>query len=167
MVHQPPDRLAVVFDDERVVANAGLMLAVTLGQRLGIEALVDEIVDLGDRPGAARPGARCFRSRTRCCWAPTASMIAVCCVPGAPKRCSVIARWRRRRWGRFCARSRLGMSASSIRSSRPRSPERGQRAPVRASERLVIDIDSFVGEVHGDAKQGAGYGYTGQRGYHP
>ena len=39
MVHQRPDRLAVVFDDERVVANAGLMLAVTLGQRLGIEAL--------------------------------------------------------------------------------------------------------------------------------
>ena len=25
---------------------------------------------------------------------------------------------------------------------------------------LVIDIDSFIGEVHGDAKQGAGYGYT-------
>ncbi len=58
MVHQRPDRLGVVFDDERVVANAGLMLAVTLGQRLGIEALVDEIVDLGDQPGAARPGRK-------------------------------------------------------------------------------------------------------------
>ena len=34
-------------------------------------------------------------------------------------------------------------------------------------ERLVIDIDSFVGEVHGDQKQGAGYGYTRQLGYHP
>ena len=28
--------------------------------------------------------------------------------------------------------------------------------------RLVIDIDSFVGEVHGHRKQGAGYGYTRQ-----
>jgi len=32
---------------------------------------------------------------------------------------------------------------------------------------LVIDIDSFVGEVHGDQKQGASYGYTHQLGYHP
>jgi hypothetical protein len=33
--------------------------------------------------------------------------------------------------------------------------------------RLVVDIDSFVGEVHGHRKQGAGYGYTGKLGYHP
>jgi hypothetical protein len=33
--------------------------------------------------------------------------------------------------------------------------------------RLVIDADSFVGEVHGYAKQGAGFGYTHKRGYHP
>jgi hypothetical protein len=34
-------------------------------------------------------------------------------------------------------------------------------------ERLVVDVDSFVGEVYGYAKQGAGYGYTHKRGYHP
>ena len=39
--------------------------------------------------------------------------------------------------------------------------------PSRANERLVVDVDSFVGEVHGYAKQGAAYGYTRQRGYHP
>ena len=33
--------------------------------------------------------------------------------------------------------------------------------------RLVVDMDSFVGEVHGYAKQGATFGYTRQRGYHP
>ena len=32
---------------------------------------------------------------------------------------------------------------------------------------LVIDIDSFIGAVHGDHKQGASYGYTRQLGYHP
>ena len=32
---------------------------------------------------------------------------------------------------------------------------------------LVIDIDSFIGEVHSDRKQGAGYGYTKKLGYHP
>jgi Transposase DDE domain group 1 len=30
-----------------------------------------------------------------------------------------------------------------------------------------VDIDSFIGEVHGYAKQGAAFGYTRRRGYHP
>ncbi len=30
-----------------------------------------------------------------------------------------------------------------------------------------MDVDSFVGEVYGYDKQGAGYGYTHKRGYHP
>jgi len=33
--------------------------------------------------------------------------------------------------------------------------------------RLVVDVDSFIGEVHGYKKQGAGFGYTKRRGYHP
>ena len=32
---------------------------------------------------------------------------------------------------------------------------------------LVIDLDSFVGEVHGKQKEGASYGHTKQLGYHP
>src|ERR1700757_1044646 len=35
------------------------------------------------------------------------------------------------------------------------------------SGRLVIDVDSFVGEVCGRLKQGAAYGYTKLLGYHP
>ncbi len=34
-------------------------------------------------------------------------------------------------------------------------------------ERLVVDVDSFIGEVHGYKKQGASFGYTKKRGYHP
>jgi hypothetical protein len=52
------DRLALAFDDERVVANAGLVLASTLADRLGIERVVDELLDLGGRPGGARPGRK-------------------------------------------------------------------------------------------------------------
>src|SRR5260370_19627383 len=33
--------------------------------------------------------------------------------------------------------------------------------------RLIIDVDSFIAEVHGYLKQGASFGYTKQRGYHP
>src|SRR3954466_7324433 len=58
MVHDLSDRSKVVFDDERVVVNAGTMLAVTLGRRLGIEALVDAAVRLGGGPGASRPGRK-------------------------------------------------------------------------------------------------------------
>jgi hypothetical protein len=52
------DSLGVEFDDERLVANAGLMLTSTLSERLGIARLVDETVDLGERPGSAWPGRK-------------------------------------------------------------------------------------------------------------
>ena len=52
------DRLQIAFDDERAVANAGLVLASTLATRLGIEQVVDETLDLGQRTGAARPGRK-------------------------------------------------------------------------------------------------------------
>ena len=50
------DSLRVVFDDERAVANAGLMLPASLAGRLGIEALVNEAVDLAGRTGGVLPG---------------------------------------------------------------------------------------------------------------
>ena len=31
----------------------------------------------------------------------------------------------------------------------------------------MVDVDSFIGEVHGYEKQGASFGYTKRRGYHP
>jgi len=52
------DRLQVRFDDERSVANAGIVLPGLLADRLGLEALVDAHVDLGDRVGAANPGRK-------------------------------------------------------------------------------------------------------------
>jgi hypothetical protein len=33
--------------------------------------------------------------------------------------------------------------------------------------RVIVDVDSFIGKVHGYAKQGAAFGYTRRRGYHP
>ena len=48
------DRLDVTFDDERLVANAGLMLPATLAQHLGLRELFDEHVDLGDAAGTGQ-----------------------------------------------------------------------------------------------------------------
>ena len=52
----PPDRIHVAFDDHRLVANAGLLLPVTLGHHLGLGELVDCHVDLGRAPGRANAG---------------------------------------------------------------------------------------------------------------
>ncbi len=51
-----PDRIRIAFDDTRLVANAGLLLPVTLAQHLGLGELVDSHVDLGDVPGRANTG---------------------------------------------------------------------------------------------------------------
>ncbi|MFV0295246.1 MAG: transposase [Hyphomicrobiaceae bacterium] len=40
-------------------------------------------------------------------------------------------------------------------------------AGPKADERVTIDLDSFVGQVYGYQKQGAGFGYTKERGLHP
>ena len=53
---EQPDRVHVAFDDHRLVANAGLLLPVTLAQRLGLSQLVDRHVDLGRAPGRANTG---------------------------------------------------------------------------------------------------------------
>lgn len=45
------DRFEVMFDDDRAVADAGLLLPATLAQRLGLEQAADELVDVGFRPG--------------------------------------------------------------------------------------------------------------------
>ena len=51
-----PDRIQIAFDDHRLVANAGLLLPVTLAQRLGLRELVDHHLDLGNAPGRANAG---------------------------------------------------------------------------------------------------------------
>jgi Transposase DDE domain group 1 len=56
--HVVLDQVEIAFDDPRAVAHAGLLLPATLAERLGIEQATDQLVDLGDRPGAARPGRK-------------------------------------------------------------------------------------------------------------
>ena len=48
----------MTFDDEHAVADAGLILPATLAQHLGLRALFDDHVDLGDAAGHANVGAK-------------------------------------------------------------------------------------------------------------
>jgi hypothetical protein len=53
------DSVRVAFNEERLISDAGLLIAATLSDRLGLEELVNESVWLGYRvPGAALPGRK-------------------------------------------------------------------------------------------------------------
>ena len=167
MVQDLPDRSEVVFDDERVVVNAGLVLAVTLGRRLGLEALIDAAVRLGGRPGASRPGRKVLSLVH-------AMLLGADCIDDseilrAGRTEAVLGH-------RPMAPSTLGTFLRSFTFGHVRQLDRVLGQVLRrawaagagpGAGRLVIDVDSFVGEVHGPCKQGAGYGYTGKLGYHP
>ena len=56
---RPRPALDIAFDistDDRLVADAGLLLPATLARRLGLQELADACVDLGDAPGRANAG---------------------------------------------------------------------------------------------------------------
>jgi len=50
------DRLDTAFDDDRLVADAGLLLPATLAAHLGLRELVETHLDLGQAPGRANVG---------------------------------------------------------------------------------------------------------------
>ncbi len=52
------DQVSVQFDDENLVANAGLVLPATLAQHLGLAELYRRHVHLGDAPGRANAGVK-------------------------------------------------------------------------------------------------------------
>jgi hypothetical protein len=162
-----PDRVAVAFDDERAVGDAGIVLPAVLAGRLGVEALVDEAVDLGDRPGSANAGAKVMTLVSA--MALGADSIDDCDILRSGRTAAVLGH-------RVAAPSTLGTFLRAFTFGHVRqldrvlgeSIERAWRAGAGPDAgRLVVDVDSFVGEVHGYQKQGAAFGYTRQRGYHP
>jgi len=167
MVHGSPDRLVVAFDDERVVANAGVLLPALLADRLGIEVLVERTVDLGERAGAANPGRKVMSLVSA--MALGADCIEDCAVLRSGQTSAVLGH-------AVAAPSTLGTFLRAFTFGHVRQLDRVLAESLRRAwlagagpgeERLVVDVDSFVGEVYGADKGGAGYGYTHKLGYHP
>jgi hypothetical protein len=130
-----PDTVVIAFDDDHAVANAGLLLPATLAQQLGIEAIVDQLVDLGERPGAYRPGRKVLTLLH-------AMAAGGDCIDDADVlRTGQTAQVLGHRvmapstLGRSCAHSPSGMSASSTRSPNSSSVGRGWLGPGRARRR--------------------------------
>ena len=162
------DGLQVDFDDERAVSDAGVMVVATLAQRLGIEALAGRLVRLRrDRPGAANAGRKVM-----------ALIFAMVLGAASIDDAEVLRAGRTRRLlgGWIPAPSTLGTFLRAFTFGHVRQLDallgealvRAWRAGAGPGDgRLVIDVDSFVGEVCGRLKQGAAYGYTKLLGYHP
>ena len=166
-VSQRIDRVEVTFDDPNLVANAGLLLVATLTGRLGLEALIDQTVRLAGRVGAFRPGRKVLTL--------VHAMIAGAChinhadILRAGSTSAVVGH-------RVMAPSTLGTFLRACTFGHVRQLEAViGHALTRAwaagagpgATPLVIDIDSTICEVSGHRKQGAGFGYTKVRGYHP
>ena len=161
------DRLDVTFDDEHLVANAGLMLPATLAQHLGLRELFDEHVHLGDAAGRANVGHKAM------------SLIHSALAGGDSIDDADVLRS-----GDTSAVLGHGVLAPSTLGTFLRSFSWGHARQLDkvAGELLrrawaagagpdevpvTIDVDSTICETYGLAKQGGVFGHTKVRGYHP
>jgi hypothetical protein len=161
------DRVEAMFDDETLVADAGLIVPATLMVRLGLETLVNQTLRLAGRVGGARPGRKVL------------TLVASILAGG-----SHIDHADRLRAGatqkvlpfKVMAPSTLGTFLRSFTFGHIRQLDRVIGETIRRAwilgagpgdRPVTIDLDSTICEVHGKAKQGAAYGYTKVFGYHP
>ena len=162
------DRICAVFDDHRLVADAGLILPVTLAHHLGLGELVDRHVDLGDAPGRANAGDKlltlvasalaggdCIDDADGLRAGGTERVLG--CTVKAPSTLGTFLR--SFRWGHVRQLDRVGREFLARAWAAGAGP---------GDDPLTIDLDSTVCETYGLAKEGAQrHNYTGQRGYHP
>ena len=160
---------SAVFDDPNLVSAAGLVPALALADRAGLRRLADEHLSVpGDK--GANAGLK------------VASLVAGM-VAGADS-IDDMALLRHGGMGRVFARayapSTLGsflraftfghvrqLDAVASRFLTNLAAQGGQAAPVLGDgtgARVLVDVDDTIIEVHGHAKQGAGFGYSGVRG---
>jgi hypothetical protein len=162
------DRLDTAFDDDRLVADAGLLLPATLAHHLGLGELVDEHLDLGSAPGRANAGDKlltlvlsalaggdCIDDADALRAGGTGRVL------GFPvKAASTLGTFLRSfRWGHVRQLDRVSRELLARAWAAGAGPGDGP---------LTIDLDSTICETYGLQKEGAtGYTWSGVRGYHP
>ena len=149
-----PDRIQIAFDEHRLVANAGLILPVTLAQHLGLRELVDNHVDLEAAPGRANTGDKMMTL--------VASALAggdciddadvlrtggtACTLGGTVKAPSTL--------GTFLRSFRWGHVRQLDRVSRELLARAWSAGAGSGDGPLTIDLDSTICETYGLAKGG-------------
>jgi hypothetical protein len=160
--------IQTTFDEDNLVANAGLIVPGALAQKLGVAELVDEHLRL---PAVAVGRANGGTKAMTVIGAMLAGADSIADVDvlraGAGgelfdqgRAPSTIGTWLR---GFFWASVRMLDKVS--RQVLARAWQAGL-GPDLTSD-LTVDFDSTICQVYGTAKQGAKFGYTKVRGYHP
>ena len=160
------DRVHATFDDESLVADAGLILVATLVARLELESLVNSTVRLVGRVGGAQPGRKVLTLIH-------AMLADADCIDDANRlragsTGAVLGH-------RVMAPSTLGTFLRAFTFGHVRqleavvgkAIERAWAMGAEPTGTLIVDVDSTICEVHGYQKHGAAYGYTRVLGYHP
>ena len=162
------DRLDTAFDDDRLVADAGLLLPATLAHHLGLRELVDAHLDLGRAAGRANAGDKLLSLVM-------SALAGGDCIDDAD---ALRAGGTARVLGhRVKAASTLGTFLRGFRWGHVRQLDRVSRELLKrawaagagpGAEPLTIDLDSTICETYGLAKEGGSdFTYTHTRGYHP
>ena len=163
-----PDRIQIAFDDHRLVANAGLLLPVTLALHLGLPQLVNRHLHLGKALGRANTGDKvmtlvasalaggdCIDDADVLRTGSTGRVLG--CVVKAPSTLGTFLR--SFRWGHVRQLDRVSRELLARAWAAGAGPGDGP---------LTIDLDSTICETYGLAKEGARHhGYTGQAGLSP
>ena len=163
------DAMNVMFDDEHLVADAGLILPATLAQHLGLRELFDEHVDLGTAAGHAHVGDKAMTIIHSALAA--GDSIDDCDALRAGSTAAVLGHT-------VLAPSTIGTFLRSFSWGHARQIDRVANELLRRAWAagagpgegpVTIDIDSSIHETYGLQKQG-GAKFThvkGVRGYHP
>ncbi len=159
------DRLAITADEDTLIADAGLLLPATLGQRLGLAELLDRRLTGGPHPAqkcltvvhSALTGGDCIDDvdalRAGATQAVLGHRVA------APSTVGTFLR--SLRWGH--ARQLDAVSRELL----ARAADAGAIG-TDSTDPFVVDIDATLVETYGLAKRGGSEVMrTGRRGYHP
>jgi hypothetical protein len=165
-VFHKPSAVSVSFDEANLVSSAGLLPVMTLARDAGLHELADEWLSVPTDKGA-NAGLK------------VASLVAGM-VAGADSidDMTVLRHGGMKRLFKACyAPSTLGSFLRSFTFGHVRQLDAvasrflanlGTRAPLLGSpgaeDFVFVDVDDTIIEVHGYAKQGSSYGYSGVRG---
>ena len=160
------DGLEAVFDDGSLVADAGLLLAGTVMDRLGLEALIDDTVRLGGSAGAgagrkvltlvssALVGGRCIDDVQRLRSGASGAVLPFDVMAPSTE-------------GTFLRSFTFGHVRQLDKAAEHALARAWSVGAAPDVAEMTLDLDSTVCEVCGKAKQGAAYGHTKVLGYHP
>ena len=162
-----PDRIRILFDD-RLVANAGLILPATLALRLGLPQLLRKHLDLGGAPGRGNTGDKMMTLVASALAGGDCIDDADVLRAGGPAGVLGFTAKAPSTLGTFLRSFRWGHVRQLDRVSRELLARVWKACAGPGDAPFTIDLDSTICETYGLAKEGARHhGYTGARGYHP